>query len=54
MSELTEDVWATTSAVNLDAPFRLGQRLGPGMADRGFGRIIHITSQSARHRASAA
>jgi gluconate 5-dehydrogenase len=52
MGELTEDVWATTMAVNLDAPFRLGQRFGPGMADRGFGRIIHISSQQA-HRAFA-
>ncbi|MGW3205845.1 SDR family NAD(P)-dependent oxidoreductase [Streptomyces sp. NPDC001135] len=50
MSELGEDVWDTTMAVNLQAPFLLGQRFGPGMAERGFGRIIHITSQQA-HRA---
>ncbi|WP_327347096.1 SDR family NAD(P)-dependent oxidoreductase [Streptomyces europaeiscabiei] len=50
MSELGEDVWDTTMAVNLDAPFLLGQRFGPGMAERGYGRIIHITSQQA-HRA---
>jgi gluconate 5-dehydrogenase len=50
MSELGEDVWDTTLAVNLRAPFLLGQRFGPGMAERGFGRIIHITSQQA-HRA---
>jgi NAD(P)-dependent dehydrogenase (short-subunit alcohol dehydrogenase family) len=50
MSELGEDVWDTTMAVNLEAPFLLGQRFGPGMAERGFGRIIHITSQQA-HRA---
>ncbi|MFV2120769.1 SDR family NAD(P)-dependent oxidoreductase [Streptomyces sp. Act-28] len=50
MSELGEDVWDTTMAVNLDAPFLLGQRFGPGMAERGFGRIIHVTSQQA-HRA---
>ncbi|MGW2304871.1 SDR family NAD(P)-dependent oxidoreductase [Streptomyces sp. NPDC001809] len=47
---LAEDVWDTTMAVNLEAPFLLGQRFGPGMAERGFGRIIHITSQQA-HRA---
>ncbi|WP_069814675.1 SDR family NAD(P)-dependent oxidoreductase [Streptomyces sp. TP-A0874] len=51
MGELSEEVWDTTMAVNLDAPFLLGQRFGPGMAERGFGRIIHITSQQA-HRAS--
>ncbi|MCX4662202.1 SDR family NAD(P)-dependent oxidoreductase [Streptomyces uncialis] len=50
LGELGEDVWDTTMAVNLEAPFLLGQRFGPGMAARGFGRIIHITSQQA-HRA---
>ncbi|GGU83965.1 gluconate 5-dehydrogenase [Streptomyces filipinensis] len=50
MGELGEDVWDATMAVNLEAPFLLGQRFGPGMAERGFGRIIHITSQQA-HRA---
>ncbi|MFF0276712.1 MULTISPECIES: SDR family NAD(P)-dependent oxidoreductase [unclassified Streptomyces] len=50
LGELGEDVWDTTMTVNLEAPFLLGQRFGPGMAERGFGRIIHITSQQA-HRA---
>ncbi|MDQ1034101.1 NAD(P)-dependent dehydrogenase (short-subunit alcohol dehydrogenase family) [Streptomyces sp. V3I8] len=50
MSELGEEVWDATMALNLDAPFLLGQRFGPAMAERGFGRIIHITSQQA-HRA---
>ena len=50
MGELGEDVWDTTMAVNLEAPYLLGRRFGPGMAERGFGRIIHITSQQA-HRA---
>ncbi|WP_053852538.1 SDR family NAD(P)-dependent oxidoreductase [Streptomyces sp. NRRL B-24085] len=50
MTELTDEVWDTTMAVNLEAPYLLGQRFGPGMAERGFGRIIHITSQQA-HRA---
>ncbi|TDB75452.1 SDR family oxidoreductase [Actinomadura sp. KC216] len=47
MDELGEDVWDATMAVNLDAPFLLGQRFGPGMAGRGFGRLIHIASQQA-------
>ncbi|MER5325231.1 SDR family NAD(P)-dependent oxidoreductase [Streptosporangium roseum] len=50
MAELNEDVWDVTMAVNLEAPYLLGQRFGPGMAERGFGRIIHISSQQA-HRA---
>ncbi|MEV0094246.1 SDR family oxidoreductase [Streptomyces sp. NPDC050738] len=45
MDELTEDDWDTTLAVNLTAPFLLGQRFGPGMAARGWGRIIHLASQ---------
>ncbi|CCA59162.1 3-oxoacyl-[acyl-carrier protein] reductase [Streptomyces venezuelae ATCC 10712] len=48
--ELDDEVWDTTMTVNLEAPFLLGRRFGPGMAERGFGRIIHITSQQA-HRA---
>ncbi|EME96600.1 SDR family oxidoreductase [Streptomyces mobaraensis NBRC 13819 = DSM 40847] len=50
MAELGEDVWDATLSVNLEAPFLLGQRFGPGMAERGYGRIIHVTSQQA-HRA---
>jgi gluconate 5-dehydrogenase len=50
MSEVTDEVWAATMALNLEAPFLLGQRFGPAMARRGFGRILHITSQQA-HRA---
>ncbi|MFD8828548.1 SDR family NAD(P)-dependent oxidoreductase, partial [Streptomyces sp. NPDC059605] len=50
MDELGEEVWDATMAVNLEAPYLLGQRFGPGMAERGFGRIIHVTSQQA-HRA---
>ena len=34
-------------AINLTAPFLLGQRFGPPMAARGWGRIINITSQQA-------
>jgi gluconate 5-dehydrogenase len=50
MGQLGEEVWDTTMALNLEAPYLLGERFGPGMAERGFGRIIHITSQQA-HRA---
>lgn len=53
MPELDEATWDATMAVNLDAPFVLGQRLAPGMATRGFGRIVSISSQQA-HRPFAA
>jgi gluconate 5-dehydrogenase len=47
MAELTDDQWAETMALNVDAPFLLGQRFGPAMAARGWGRIIHLASQQA-------
>jgi NAD(P)-dependent dehydrogenase (short-subunit alcohol dehydrogenase family) len=50
MGELDDGVWDTTMAVNLEAPYLLGQRFGPAMAARGYGRLIHVSSQQA-HRA---
>jgi NAD(P)-dependent dehydrogenase (short-subunit alcohol dehydrogenase family) len=47
MDELSEDAWRMTMSVNLDAPFLLGQRLGPRMAATGWGRIINVVSQQA-------
>jgi NAD(P)-dependent dehydrogenase (short-subunit alcohol dehydrogenase family) len=47
---LSASEWDALMAVNLTAPFLLGQRFGPAMAARGWGRIINITSQQA-HRA---
>ncbi|MFC7302985.1 SDR family NAD(P)-dependent oxidoreductase [Streptomyces monticola] len=45
MDELTDADWDLTMALNLDAPHFLGRRFGPGMAARGWGRIIHLASQ---------
>jgi gluconate 5-dehydrogenase len=50
LGELTPAEWDQTMAVNLTAPFLLGQRFGPAMAARGWGRIINVTSQQS-HRA---
>lgn len=47
LGQLTTAEWDETQALNLDAPFLLGQRYGPGMAARGFGRIVNIASQQA-------
>jgi gluconate 5-dehydrogenase len=44
---LSVEDWDVTLAVNLTAPFLLGQRFGPSMAARGWGRIINVTSQQA-------
>ena len=47
LGELTDEDWDVTLAANLTAPFQLGQRFGPGMAERGWGRIINVVSQQA-------
>jgi NAD(P)-dependent dehydrogenase (short-subunit alcohol dehydrogenase family) len=47
LAELTTSQWDELMAVNLTAPFLLGQQFGPVMAERGWGRIINITSQQA-------
>jgi NAD(P)-dependent dehydrogenase (short-subunit alcohol dehydrogenase family) len=47
MHELTLDHWDHSLEVNLTAPFLLGQHFGPGMAARGWGRIINVASQQA-------
>jgi NAD(P)-dependent dehydrogenase (short-subunit alcohol dehydrogenase family) len=48
LPSLTVPEWDLTMAVNLTAPFLLGQRFGPLMAARGWGRIINVTSQQAQ------
>ncbi len=48
LPSLTVEDWDTTMAVNLTAPFLLGQRFGPLMAARGWGRILNVTSQQAQ------
>jgi NAD(P)-dependent dehydrogenase (short-subunit alcohol dehydrogenase family) len=47
LEDLTAEQWDETLAVNLSAPFLLGQAFGPGMAARGWGRILNIASQQA-------
>jgi NAD(P)-dependent dehydrogenase (short-subunit alcohol dehydrogenase family) len=45
LTQLSEVDWDVTLAVNLTAPYLLGQHYGPRMARQGFGRIITIASQ---------
>jgi gluconate 5-dehydrogenase len=47
LAALTLAGWDQLMAVNLTAPFLLGQRFGPSMAGRGWGRIINVASQQA-------
>ena len=47
LGDQTLEQWGDVMAVNLTAPFVLGQRFGPAMARRGWGRIINVASQQA-------
>jgi 3-oxoacyl-[acyl-carrier protein] reductase len=41
------ELWERTLAVNLRAPFLLVQAVAPGMVERGFGRILALSSVAA-------
>ncbi|MBL8359811.1 MAG: SDR family oxidoreductase [Rubrivivax sp.] len=43
-AEVTPEAWQTQIALHLGAPFFLTQALAPGMAARGWGRILNIAS----------
>ncbi len=47
LGDQTLGQWGEVLTVNLTAPFVLGQRFGPAMARRGWGRIINVASQQA-------
>ncbi len=44
IQELSESDWNEVIAANLTSPFLCARAFGPGMADRGWGRIINIGS----------
>src|SRR5436190_6667786 len=46
--ETTPEVWDTMLAVNLRAPIQLSHVFLPGMAERGFGRIVFVGSDAGR------
>src|SRR5690606_868777 len=41
--EITPEDWRNTLATNLDAAFHLARAVLPGMRERGFGRLVHIS-----------
>ncbi|MGC5615115.1 SDR family NAD(P)-dependent oxidoreductase [Georgenia sp. Z1491] len=45
-TELTQEQWDATLAVNLTAPFALTQEIAPSMIEQGHGKIINIASQT--------
>ncbi len=53
--DVTPEAWQTQIALHLGAPFFLTQALAPGMAARGWGRVLNIASlQSVRAFADSA
>jgi NAD(P)-dependent dehydrogenase (short-subunit alcohol dehydrogenase family) len=43
-TDVTSDEWALSFSLNVISVIRLAKRLTPGMAERGWGRIINISS----------
>jgi 2-hydroxycyclohexanecarboxyl-CoA dehydrogenase len=46
--ETSPEIWDTMLAVNLRAPIQLSHALLPGMADRGWGRLVFVGSDAGR------
>jgi 3-oxoacyl-[acyl-carrier protein] reductase len=42
--DIEDEAFREVMAVNLEAPFRLCRALAPGMAERGYGRIVNVSS----------
>jgi 3-oxoacyl-[acyl-carrier protein] reductase len=47
IEDVTDNDWDDHVAVNLTAPFLLARRVAPGMRERGFGRILFVSSVAA-------
>jgi 3-oxoacyl-[acyl-carrier protein] reductase len=47
IEDVTDGDWDDHIAVNLTAPFLLARRVAPGMRERGFGRILFVSSVAA-------
>jgi NAD(P)-dependent dehydrogenase (short-subunit alcohol dehydrogenase family) len=46
--DVENDTWQETLGVNLDGPFYMSQAVVPHMIEQGGGRVVHISSASAR------
>jgi 3-oxoacyl-[acyl-carrier protein] reductase len=47
IEDVSDEDWDTHVAVNLTAPFVLARCVAPGMASRGYGRILFVSSVAA-------
>ena len=48
LDELDEEDFTAAFELNVIAPLRLMQRFAPGMAERGWGRIVNVTSTAGK------
>lgn len=48
LEELTDEDWRAQWELNVNGPRRLMQALAPGMAERGWGRIVNVASSSGK------
>ena len=48
LDELTDEDWQDQFELNVTAPRRLMQSFAPGMAGRGWGRIVNVSSSSGK------
>ena len=48
LDELTEDEWREQYELHVLAPMRLMRAFAPAMAERGWGRIVNVTSSSGK------
>jgi 3-oxoacyl-[acyl-carrier protein] reductase len=46
--ELTDDDWQSQWELNVMAPMRLMREFAPGMAERGWGRIVNVASSAGK------
>jgi 3-oxoacyl-[acyl-carrier protein] reductase len=52
LAELSDEDWQGQWDLHVTAPRRLMQAFAPGMADRGWGRIVNVTSSSGKRPSS--
>jgi NAD(P)-dependent dehydrogenase (short-subunit alcohol dehydrogenase family) len=53
LEELTDDDWQLQWDLNVMGPMRLMRAAAPRMAERGFGRIVNVTSSSGKRPSSS-